>query len=89
MIAELQKKVNTDQVPEAERQGQNVDVHRLIQEKETRISQLTEANEALSEEIAGLRQKQEKTDSLWLAAKKMITEEREARSAAIQQTQVE
>lgn len=84
----MQMKMKAQLTCADELQGQDVDFGRLNQQKTMKIVELNREKEALAQEIAKLREKQEKTDQLWGAAKKLIDEERDARMSATQQTQV-
>ena len=81
-------KLKAQMICEDELQGQDVDFERLSQQKTMKIAELNREKEACFLEIAKLREKQEKTDQLWVSAKKLIDEERDARASATQQTQV-
>ena len=87
-ISEIQMKLKAQMACEEELQGQDIDFERLSQQKTMKIAELNREKEAFSQEIAKMREKQEKTDQLWVSAKKLIDEERDARYSATQQTQV-
>ena len=48
------------------------------------IRELTQQKDELRQEVARLMEEQKKRDKLWTAAKKMISEEKAAKEAAIQ-----
>jgi uncharacterized protein YoxC len=86
LASELRKKAGqTREIAQIQRQGPDAAVR---EEANKLIQELQQKNAELGQEVATLAEVQKKRDELWVAAKKMINEERAAREAATQMKQV-